>query len=268
MPPRRAVDGHVGDHRHIRPHALIFRVRHTATARDGAGIARARAARFPFREGAQALEDLESTRILEMANSDLERIDTGGRRDFVEEGLVAERILCVARRANPRRRQRCVEQPVHRQLVVRQRIGNAESRVGSGRTREWHLRQPGEHGREQRHTRALERLLGHEHVGLPSGDLALVIDAGAIVEHHGRALRIPTVLVLPHPLQSHRLADFSGDHGCFGRAVVGAVAAVAARTFHRRCSARSRASSSASSRAALAADGLPARASIRSAGRP
>ena len=42
----------------------------------------------------------------------------------------------------------------------------------------------------------LQRLLGQEYVGFPSGDLALVIDAGAIVEQDRRALRIPAVLVL------------------------------------------------------------------------
>ena len=56
-----------------------------------------------FARVAQALEDLESARILEMANTDLERIDAGGRRDFVEEALVAERILRVgpARESTP-----------------------------------------------------------------------------------------------------------------------------------------------------------------------
>jgi len=152
----RAINRHVRDDPDVGAHELVFDVGDTAPLDNRAGISCARPARFQFREPSQTLEKFAPALIVEMAQADFERIHSRCGGDLVKEALIAEGIVHAAWRANPRRRERRFDEPMRGQLVVRQRVGNAEARVGHAGARSV-LREPGENRCEQSDARPLDR---------------------------------------------------------------------------------------------------------------
>jgi hypothetical protein len=149
---------------------------------------------------AQALQQLEPARVLQVADPNRERVRTRGRGNLVKKLSLPNGVLHTARSANPRRRQRVSTSQCAVSLLFGNAIRDAEPMVVQRRSGA-ELRQVGEHGRQQRDARAPHRSFGHEYVRFPRRDPALVVDAGAIVEQQRRPFRIPAVLVLAHPLQ-------------------------------------------------------------------
>ena len=67
---------------------------------------------------------------------------------------------------------------------------------------------------------------------LPVGDMAVGIQRRLDAHRHRRAIRLPGEFVIAHPLQPHRfVGDRAGEQRRIERDVIGAVLAVAARTF-------------------------------------
>ena len=100
---RAAIDRHVSDNRNVCSYQLILRVGDAASMRDSTPIARTSAARLPFCELSQALQQIKPALIGQVTRSDLKRIGCRSGGDLVKEAFVAEGILQASRRAYPGR---------------------------------------------------------------------------------------------------------------------------------------------------------------------
>ena len=157
----------------------------------------------------------------------LERIDARRRGDLVQKALVGEGVLHPSRRADPGRPERRLGEPVHGGLHVRQRIRDRQVLMDVAGMR-CLGRQAGMLAGEQRHRDVL-RPVGQEGLRFPAEQRAVGVDRRAQVDQRRRALRIPAVLLLAHPLHAHRPAGLDRQQRGVGGGVLMAVAAVAAR---------------------------------------
>src|SRR6266480_4070825 len=90
--------GHGAD---VCAHELVLDVGHSASLRGLACTAARAGARRPPGELAQPLHQFQAARIFQIAQAGFERIGAGGRRQLVEEALVAEAVLQPAPGATP-----------------------------------------------------------------------------------------------------------------------------------------------------------------------
>ena len=64
---------------------------------------------------------------------------------------------------------------------------------------------------------------------IPVGDRAIGVERGLQLRHHRRAIGLPAMLLLAHPLHANRNArQCARDQGCVGRGIVGAIVAITA----------------------------------------
>jgi hypothetical protein len=78
----------------------------------------------PFREGGEALQQLNTARILQVFQPEVERIGPGSRRELVDEGFVCVGVLHTPGCADPRRPEWGLGKAVANRPDVRKRIRN------------------------------------------------------------------------------------------------------------------------------------------------
>src|SRR5438034_715322 len=81
-----------------------------------AGLLHAAGTRGPVGELGEALQQLDAARIVEVAQPEVERIHADGRSELVDEALVRESVLHSSRRADPRRAEGRLGEPVRCRL--------------------------------------------------------------------------------------------------------------------------------------------------------
>ena len=186
------------------------------------------------------LDHRPRARVLQMCETEGDRIGARRSRQLIHEGFEREHVGIGAERAQRRDADRhvldeMVDHPLVREIVERNGIAVAAAgRLRRARRRS-HLLRLGEIPAGQ-HVGAVGRFRPRRvavapHLVLPVGDLAVASQRRLGAHHHGRAIRLPAELVVAHPLQPDRPAGHRArQQRRVGGDVVGAVMAVTARS--------------------------------------
>ena len=217
-----------------RPFAVhVARIREALAEQDVAALAQSAIGVF-LRPGTHApagflrgrLHQLDSTRIAQMAQPELHRIDAGGRRQLVDVRLVRERVRQRRHPAQPRRAN-------HRRHVV-DLDAQVVDRIRRTRRAVAHFigmrnRFDGARQQQRERRRSVGGVGGFEVI---RSDAAIGEQAAVDLHQLRRALRLPRMLLLARELHPHRRTDRTRQQRSIGGYVVGTVAAIATRGFH------------------------------------
>ena len=212
---------------------LVAHVRDAASFQQTAGRRRAprRRPRLPPESLRRARDRVDRARVGEPREPERDGVGVRRGRELVGEALDREDVGDLSRRAQVGELQRRLLRPVHEHPGVRHVVRRIAVLRDCAGALPMLLREAGGVGGEQR-TRA-GRLRRQPHVGRPADDRAALVHARAHVDQLLRPLRIPPRLVLPRPLDSHRLADRLRDQHRVGRDVIAAVGAVRSRAVEK-----------------------------------
>jgi len=163
----------------------------------------------PFREGGEALQQLNTARILQVFQPEVERIGPGSRRELVDEGFVCVGVLHTPGCADPRRPEWGLGKAVANRPDVRKRIRNRGVLDDVAWRVSGLVRQASEARSDQRHV--ARGAFGNEELRLPGNHIAVPIEDGAQIDQRWRALWIPAMLVGAHPLHADWPTDSAGQ---------------------------------------------------------
>ena len=183
-------------------------------------------ARPPERLVGSGANQLGRTRVVQVAQPVVHRIDAGGCGQLIDVRLMGKRVGHGRHTAQPGgAHQRCHVIDADTQVVVG--IGRPGGTVAHFVGLRQRLDGPGQQQGQCR--RAVGRVGGLEIVG---GDRAVGGQATLHLHQLGGALGLPQVLLLPRQLHPHRRAHGARQQRSVGRHIVSAVAAVTACRLH------------------------------------
>jgi hypothetical protein len=122
---------------------------------------------LPIHQRRGAPDHLDAALILQTAQAEFDRIEPGRGRKLVGEALDRETIGRLARRADRRRTQRRIFEPMDQHLNVVRGIGRIGILRDQSRLRTAHIVEPGCCRRQQRNIRQSPRRLRQPHFGAP-----------------------------------------------------------------------------------------------------
>ena len=230
-----AIHFNLGYHRNVGGHGLVARIADAAAAPPITLLAR-----FPGGGLGHGLDHGALALVLDVREAERHRVDAGGGRELVHEGLDRKHVGIGAERAQRRGAHRIFHDQVVRGALAREIV----ERDGVAVARTVRLRGM---ARRARPLRIGEVPAPHQidAVGIARPHvMALAPDVEGPADHaaagdgpldlhgHGGAVRLPLELVVTHPLQPHRPPiDGARQHGGVEGSVVGAVVTVAAGAF-------------------------------------
>ena len=232
-----SLDGELDDHRGVGGDVLVAREPDSHPAAELVG------ATAPARALRRGREHCARTVVIEVREAELERVASGCLAELVHERLDREHVGVRAERAQGRRAQRhrldeVLDDPAERNPI--ERVGvSVHARLRAGGTASPAVAVPAARGTRPASSivrspcgNARELCVVPHTSWFQSTRLPSASRPRTHLHHHRRAVWLPGVLVLARPLEQHRPSrNGPGEQRCVERRVVGAVVAVAARSF-------------------------------------
>ena len=162
-----------------------------------------------------------------MPQPEFDGIDAGRRGELVHERFVRVSVLHPAGCPDPRRPERRRLEPMADGVDVGERIGRRRILEDVAGIQRRFSRQVGQRRGHEGHAFGDERDLGDPELRLPGDNVAGRVEPSGDVDERRRALGIPAVLVVPHPLHAHGPSHLAREQRGVGGRVLVAVAAIA-----------------------------------------
>ena len=170
-----------------------------------------------------------------MSKPELDRVRASRNRQLVHEALDRKHIVIGAERAHRRYPKRHLRNEVMHHMGVGECVDRDRIAIAAA-FRQWNRLR-------RRHREGLGHMLGRQHAAgaarphrmgiapdleVPVRDLAVLVERGLQLRHHGRAVRLPGMFLLARPLHAHGHAGHRvRDQRRIRRGIVGAVMAIA-----------------------------------------
>ena len=188
-------------------------------------------ARLPVEHFGGAFDDRDGARIGKALQAIRDGVFADGSRDFIDQAFDGPAVRDLAGRADVAGAQRRILQAVNDDAGVRRCVRRVEIFVEAAGPAALALLDAGGIESDQRDGAFGADPHRDPGLGFPRDDVALRVGGGAELDGLRRALGIPPVLVVTHPLHAHGAADRFRENGGVGAGVLVSVLTVAAGAF-------------------------------------